>query len=168
MTPREGGGGTFTHRVCSLVSTFCIHSQNYPRIRTLLWEDSNPRLREGRPGPGMRLLLILGDALPPREFPRGISERALQTEADSSAVPGGGRSWERPSSRAAENGRRGGGPLGSVVWQRGALLLEVPLSLEEPVLLGPPEGLWGSRGSGWGAPVTTAASVTGSIHSSCV
>ena len=127
-----------------------------------------PDQREGRPGPGMGLLLIQGDALSPREFPRGISERALQTEADSSAVPGGGRSWERPSSRAAENGRRGGGPLGSFVWQRGALLLEVPLSLEEPVLLGPPEGLWGSRGSGWGAPVTTAASVTGSIHSSCV
>ena len=54
------------------------------------------------------------------------------------------------------------------MWQRGALLLEVPLSLEQPVLLGPPEGLRGSRGSGWGAPVTVAASVTGSIHSSCV
>ena len=62
----------------------------------------------------------------------------------------------------------GEGPWGSVVWQRGALVLEVPLSLEEPVLLGPPEGLRGSRGSGWGAPVTAAASVTGSIHSSCV
>ena len=36
------------------------------------------------------------------------------------------------------------------MWQRGALLLEMPLSLEEPVLLGPPEGLRGSRGSGWG------------------
>ena len=35
----------------------------------------------------------------------------------------------------------GEGPWGSVVWQRGALALEVPLSLEEPVLLGPPEGL---------------------------
>ena len=35
------------------------------------------------------------------------------------------------------------------MWQRGALLLEVPLSMEEPVLLGPPEGLRGSRGSGW-------------------
>ena len=34
----------------------------------------------------------------------------------------------------------GEGPWGSVVWQRGALVLEVPLSLEEPVLLGPPEG----------------------------
>ena len=36
----------------------------------------------------MRLLLIPGDALPARKFPRGISERTLQTEGDSSAVPG--------------------------------------------------------------------------------
>ena len=107
----------------------------------------------------MRLLLIPGDALPPREFPRGISERALRTEGDSSAVPGGGRSWENLLQGLLE----GGGSLGSVVWQRGALVLEVPLSLEEPVLLGSPEGLRGSRESGWGVPVTAAASVTGSI-----
>ena len=36
----------------------------------------------------MMLLLIPGDTLPLQEFLRGISERALRTEGDSSAVPG--------------------------------------------------------------------------------
>ena len=51
MTPREGGGGTFTHRVCSLLSASCLHSQNYPRIRMLLWEDSNPGAMREHAGP---------------------------------------------------------------------------------------------------------------------
>ena len=168
MTPREGGGGTFTHRVCSLLSTFCLHSQNYPRITTLLWEDSNPRTKRGQ--------ARARDAAPsdPGRCPpsTGISERHLRKSAEDRgrllSCSWGRQELGKPSSGAAGNGRRGGGSLGSVVWQRGALLLEVPLSLEEPVLLGSPEGLQGSRESGWGAPVTTAASVTGSIHSSCV
>ena len=168
MTPREGGGGNFTHRICSLLSTFCLHSQNYPRIRMLLWEDSKPRPTRRQPR--------AWDEAPsdPRRHPpsTGVSERHLRK-----STANRGRllscSWGRQElgktffRGCLKWSSRGRAP-GSVVWQRGALLLEVPLSLEEPVLLGPPEGLRGSRGSGWGAPVTVAASVTGSIHSSCV
>ena len=119
MTPREGGGGNFTHRVCSLLSAFCLHSQNYPRIRTLLWEDSNPGAIRGHAGARMRLLLIPGDALPPWEFPRGISERALRTEGDSSAVPGGGRSWKDFLQGLREMVLKGEGPWGLLCGREG-------------------------------------------------
>ena len=62
---------------------------------------------------------------------------------------------------------KGVGPRVCRVAERGPAPVSAA-DLEEPVLLGPPEGLRGSRGSGWGRPVTVAASVTGSIHSSCV
>ena len=77
VIPREGGGGTFTHRVCSLLSTFCLHSQNYPRIRTLLWEDSNPR-----PKRGQARAQDVAPSVPGRCPPStGVSERHLRKSA---------------------------------------------------------------------------------------
>ena len=99
----------------------------------------------------MQLLLILGDALPPQEFPRGISERAVPTKGDSSAVPGGrelGKTFFRGCLKMVIKGE---GPWG-VLCGRGATGRSPggAVDLEVLVLLGPPEGLGRSRGSCWG------------------
>ena len=150
MTPREGSGGTFTHRVCSLLSTFCLHSQNSPRIRTLLREDSNPRPTRGQ--------ARAQDAAPsdPGRHPSsvGVSERHLRKSAADrerllscsrgrqelgktffrGCLKWSSRGWASGVSPVAERGHAPGSAA----------------DLEEPVLLGPPESLQGSRGSCWG------------------
>ena len=150
MTSREGGGVTFTHTVCSLLSNFCLHSQNSPRIRTLLWEDSNHR-----PTRGQARAQDAAPSDPGRHPPSaGDSKRHLRKSAA-----------DRGRLLSCSWGRQGlGKPFfrGCLTWssmERAPGVCPVAESgpaprsaadLEEPVLLGPPESLQGSRGSCWG------------------
>lgn len=78
------------------------------------------------------------------EFER-LLRKSARTEGDSSSVPG-----EAGAGKALLQGllkwSPRGGPLGSLLWQRGAPTPGSAADLEEPVLLGC-EGLRGSRGS---------------------